>query len=121
MNNQEYLGQQNEGVEFPCSPSAFTEQEQLRQEELLSAPPIEGTPSLDTYQKHMFSPDMPDSEINQGDIIYHNQLNNSQAPRKTQLEEQIQQINNQLLMIQRKVNNLSNLKKQYQQELNTFQ
>ena len=120
MNNQEYLGQQNEGVEFPCSPSAFTQQEQLRQEELLSAPPIEGTPSLDTYQEHMFSPDMPDSEINQGDLIYHNQLN-SQAPRKTQLEEQIQQINNQLLMIQRKVNNLSNLKKQYQQELNTFQ
>lgn len=120
MNNQNNIPYPNEGVEFPSSPSSITQQEQLRREEELFAPAIEGTPSLDIYQKYMFSADCPESEINQADIIYHNQLK-SQAPRKIQLIEQIQKIDNELLAIQRKVSNLLNLKKQYQQELKKFQ
>ena len=122
MNNQNNIhpGMENSGVEFPSSPSSITQQEQLRREEELFAPAIEGTPSLHTFNKHLFSSDIPESEINQADIIYHNQLK-SQAPRKIQLIEQIQKIDNELLAIQRKVSNLSKLKNQYQQELKKFQ
>ena len=110
-NNNQTSGMLTEGVEYPWSNTAFVQQELLRQEEEFAHPIDGSTSALDTHQKHLISPDMPGSEINQADVIYNTYLN-SDRPQITQLESKLAEVNQKLLVISTRFTNLNSFKKQ---------